>query len=256
MSNTEAIPTARLAEPTGCRYTVEGTGPLLVYIPGLDGTGELFFKQKPYLVGSYRVVSIHLCDRGKFTYDDLTGDVAAVIKELGEERAIILGESFGGTVALSFALRYPGLIERLIIVNSFPRFRDRLRIRLAALLAPIVPFRATWLLRAAASTLGLYVDGVKGEDRRRFFKAIRTVTQEAYARRLQLIADLDIEDRLSQICVPTLFVAGDKDLLVPSVSEANRMARRMPNAEVRVVKGAGHACLLGNKLRVADLLAR
>ena len=256
MSNTEATRTLRHAGLAGCSYTVEGTGPLLVYIPGLDGTGELFFKQKPYLIGSYRVASIHLCDRGKFTYDDLTDDVAAVIHELGEERAIVLGESFGGTVALSFALRYPGLIERLIVINSFPRFRDRLRIRLAALLAPIVPFRATWLLRAAASALGLYIDGVRGEDRRRFFKAIRTVTQEGYARRLQLIADLDIEDRLSQIRVPTLFVAGDKDLLVPSVREAKRMAKQVPNAEVKVVKGAGHACLLGNKLRVADLLAR
>jgi len=202
------------------------------------------------------VASIHLSDRGKFTYDDLTGDVAAVIRELGDERAIILGESFGGTIALSFALRYPGLIERLIVVNSFPRFRDRIRIRLAALLAPVVPFRATWFLRAAASTLGLFIDGVKGEDRRRFFKIIRSVSQEGYARRLQLIADLDIEERLSQIKVPTLLVAGDKDLLVPSVKEAKRMARQMPNAEVRVVKGAGHACLLGNKLRVSDLLAR
>ncbi|HYP28937.1 MAG TPA: alpha/beta hydrolase, partial [Blastocatellia bacterium] len=134
--------------------------------------------------------------------------------------------------------------------------RGRLRIRLAALLAPITPFRATWLLRAAASTLGLYIDGVRAEDRRRFFKVIRSVRQEGYARRLKLIADLDIEDRLPQIRVPTLFVAGDKDLLVPSVTEAKRMARRVPNAEVRVIKGAGHACLLGNRLRVADLLAR
>jgi pimeloyl-ACP methyl ester carboxylesterase len=202
------------------------------------------------------VASIHLSERGKFTYDDLTDDVAAVIGDLGEERAIILGESFGGTIALWFALRYPDLIERLIVVNSFPRFRDRIRIKLAALLAPIVPFRATWLLRAAASTLGLFIDGVTGEDRRRFFKIIRAVSREGYARRLRLIADLDIEERLSQIEVPTLLVAGDKDLLVPSVKEAKRMARRMPNAEVRVVKGAGHACLLGDRLRVSDLLAR
>jgi len=240
---------------SGCSYKVEGRGPLLVFIPGLDGTGELFFKQKPHLVGSYRVVSVHQRDRGEFTYDDLTDDVAAIIRELGEERAIILGESFGGTVALSFALKHPGMIERLVIINSFPRFRDRLRIKLAAWLAPVVPFRATWALRVAASTLGLYMDGVRGEDRRRFFEAIRTVTQEGYARRLRLIADLNLEDRLSQINVPTLFVAGDKDLLVPSVKEAKRMASRMPNASVRVIKGAGHACLLGDRLRVADLLA-
>jgi pimeloyl-ACP methyl ester carboxylesterase len=248
------------AEPTvdsnRCRYTLEGDGPLLVYIPGLDGTGELFFKQKPGLVGSFKVASIRLRDQGRFTYDDLTGDVAAIIKEAGQERAIILGESFGGTVAISFALRFPEMVERLVIVNSFPRFRGRLRIKLAARLSLLIPFRAVWYFRKAASTVGLLIDRVPAEDRRRFFEAVKTVMREGYARRLQLISEVNLEERLSQIRVPTLLIAGDKDMLVPSVEEARRMARLIPNATVEVIKGAGHACLLGDKLKISDLLAR
>src|SRR5947199_5840071 len=86
-------------------YRVEGSGPLLIYIAGLDGTGELFFKQAPALARSYRVVTFRSRDDSRFTYEDLADDVAAIINDLGESRATILAESFGGGVAFTFALR-------------------------------------------------------------------------------------------------------------------------------------------------------
>jgi pimeloyl-ACP methyl ester carboxylesterase len=234
--------------------TAYGAGPLLIYIAGLDGTGELFFKQAPELARSYRIVTFRSRDHGRFTYDDLADDVANIIREFGEHQATIVGESFGGTVAMTFALRHPQMIERLIVVNSFPRFRRRLNIRLAAWLARAMPFRAILPARFASCMLGLLRDGVKREDRRQFFKAIRTVKKEGYARRLQLIAELDIEDRLSEIQAPTLFIAGEKDLLIASAREAQLMAERMPYAQVRIIKGAGHACLMGSRVRLAAIL--
>ena len=86
---------------------MEGPGPLLVYIAGLDGTGELFYKQAPALARFYRVVTFRLREEGRFTYDDLTEDVAAVIRNAGESRATVVGESFGGTIAMQFAIRFP-----------------------------------------------------------------------------------------------------------------------------------------------------
>jgi pimeloyl-ACP methyl ester carboxylesterase len=70
-----------------------------------------------------------------------------------------------------------------------------------------------------------------------------------------LIAELDIENRLSEIRAPALFIAGAKDYLVKSVREARLMAARAPVADVKIIDGAGHACLLGNKVILADLLA-
>jgi 3-oxoadipate enol-lactonase len=236
-------------------YSVEGSGPLLIFVPGLDGTGQLFFKQSPALSRSFRVVTFRSRERGQFTYEELADDVAAIIKDLREERATIVAESFGGGVALTFALRYPQMIDRLVVINSFPRFRNRLQIRMGAWLASLLPFPALWPLRKAACILGLWADGVSREDRRRFFAAIRTVEGEGYARRLQLIRDLDIEDRLSNIHAPTLFIAAEKDRLIKSVREARRMAARMPRATVRIIKSAGHACLLGNRVRLAEILA-
>ncbi len=234
-------------------YRAEGSGPLLIYVSGLDGTGQLFFKQSARLSAHYRVVTFRSRDHGKFTYDDLTGDLAAIIRDLGEQKAIVVGESFGGTVALRFALRYPQMVERLVVVNSFPRFRKRFTINLGIRLSTRM-FGMLWPLRRAANRLGLAIDGVSRDDREKFWTAIRTVSPEAYTQRLRLIEGLDLDSRLAEIRVPALFIAGDRDLLVPSVKEARIMAARIPNAKVRIVEGGGHACLLGNLVRLDELL--
>jgi len=235
------------------QYRAEGSGPLLIYVAGLDGTGQLFFKQSSRLTSHYRVVTFRSRENEKFTYDDLTGDLAGIIRDIGEQKAIIVGESFGGTVALSFALRYPQMVERLVVVNSFPRFRKRLTINLGIKLSSGM-FNGLWPLRRAANRLGLAIDGVSSTDRERFWTAIRTVSPGAYTQRLRLIRELNLDSRLHEIRVPTLFIAGDRDLLVPSVKEARIMAARIPNAKVKIVKGAGHSCLLGNLVRLDDLL--
>jgi 3-oxoadipate enol-lactonase len=237
------------------QYRVEGSGPLLVYISGLDGTGELFFKQAPALTRSYRVVTFRSRDSGRFSYDDLAGDVSAIIRDVGEERATIVAESFGGGVALTFALRYPAMVERLVIVNSFARFRSRVKIKLGILFASAFPFWLTSVARKTANEMALRADGVQSGDRRLFFKAIRTVKREGYTQRLKLIPQLNLENRLVEIDAPTLFIAGEKDMLVPSARDARLMAARMPNAQVRLIPRAGHACLLGDRVRLADILA-
>jgi pimeloyl-ACP methyl ester carboxylesterase len=235
-------------------YRLEGDGPLVVSLPGLDGTGSLFYKQTPGLTQRYRVALVSLPDQGNFTYNDIAGDVASIIQGLGERRAIVLGESFGGTIALWFALLYPDLVDRLVIVNSFPRFRKRILLWMGLMLAHNAPRGFVWMVRSTGNTIGLLLDGVGREDRHRFREAVRTVRLEGYARRLELVRDLDIWDRLSEISVPALLIAGSRDLLVPSSTEAIAMAARMPNATVRIVRGAGHACLLGEKVSIAELL--
>jgi len=236
------------------KYRVEGDGPLLVSLPGIDGTGDLFYKQTPGLAARYQVALIKLPDDRDFTYKDIADDVAATIRELGHQRATVVGESFGGTVALWFALLHPGLVERLVIVNSFPRFRKRALLWAGLMLAHYAPRGYVWMVRSAGNSIGLRLDGVAREDRRRFYKAVRSIKLEGYARRLELIRELDISDRISEINVPVLLIAAGRDLLVSSAWEAALMAARMPKATVRIVPGAGHACLLGDKVSISDLL--
>lgn len=237
------------------KYRVNGDGPMLVFISGMDGTGELFFKQEPSLSRSYRVVTFRQRDGGEFDYSDLADDVAEIISDLGERRATVVGESFGGGVALTFALKYPEMLERLVIVNSFPRYRERAKIKFTSWLFSTIPFRILRPARIIANNIALWVDSVPSRDRQKFFEAIHTITPHAYARRLQLISQFNIEDRLREIQAPTLLIGTERDLLVKSIREAHFMAGRIPNATVKILRGVGHAFQLGDRYQLADLIA-
>jgi pimeloyl-ACP methyl ester carboxylesterase len=146
------------------------------------------------------------------------------------------------------------MVDRLIIVNSFARYRRRIRIRLAAWLSAHVPLSMAWPVRKLGNIAGLLVDRVPREDRRRFLTAVRTASAEGYARRLHLISELDIEDRLAEIEAPTLLIGCGRDWLVRSVREAQLMAARLPHAQVKLFPDAGHACLVGDQVRLASIV--
>jgi len=155
---------------------------------------------------------------------------------------------------LRFALRHQPMVERLVIVNSFARYPGRARLRLARLITAALPFRLIAVLRVVANTLGLYIDGVSREDRQRFFSMMRTVSREGYARRLRLISELNIVESLPEIRVPVLFIAADRDVVVPSVKQARDMSGRIAGSKLVELKGSGHACLLGDRVKLAEIL--
>src|SRR5215212_8674968 len=101
-------------------YNICGRGPFLFFLPGLDGTGELFYRQIPELSRDFTVVNFGLRTEGAFTYEDLIDDISGLIEKLGCGKVTLCGESFGGTLALQFAAARPEMVERLIIINSFP----------------------------------------------------------------------------------------------------------------------------------------
>lgn len=107
-------------------YASLGKGPLIVMIHGFPDFWYSFRDQMEALSANYQVVAIdqrgyNLSDKpkGVENYDMrlLVGDVVAVIKHLGRERAIVLGHDWGGAVAWSLALMRPDVVEKLIILN-------------------------------------------------------------------------------------------------------------------------------------------
>jgi epoxide hydrolase 4 len=100
--------------------------PLIVMIHGFPDFWYTWREQMDALSKDYYVVAIdqrgyNLSDKpkGVENYDlkFLVGDVAAVIKHLGREKAIIAGHDWGGLVAWSLAISTPQLVEKLIILN-------------------------------------------------------------------------------------------------------------------------------------------
>src|SRR4030095_10146598 len=111
----------------GIQYYKSGSGPLLIYLPGMEGTARLFYKQEPSLSKSFTVVALPSRHIVPFNYEDHISDLLTVFEKEKAEKATIVAESFGGTVALQFALRHQDRIQKLILINTFPYFRRRFR---------------------------------------------------------------------------------------------------------------------------------
>jgi len=116
------------ADSNGVRihYAEAGAGPLVIMIHGFPDFWYSWRHQMNGLKDAYRTVAIdqrgyNLSDRpdGVASYDMslLVADVAAVIRHLGENRAIIVGHDWGGVVAWNFAFALPEMVDELIILN-------------------------------------------------------------------------------------------------------------------------------------------
>jgi 3-oxoadipate enol-lactonase len=235
-------------------YRVEGSGPPFVYVCGIEGTGSLFYKQAADLARDHAVVSFALRSEGRYALSRLVEDLAWVVRDAGRGPATVLGESFGGLLTMAAALEHPELFERLILVNTFPHFAERLRIHAGCLLFPVAyPLIKAYRTRAARHSL--FGEDVSEEDRREFQERTRVVPRDGYLSRLRIIRDTDLRPRLKEIGVPALVVAGTEDRFLDSVGAARLMAAGLPRARLKLLEGTGHVALLSERVRVRDWLA-
>ena len=107
-------------------YATVGSGPLVVMIHGFPDYWYTWRKQMEGLSDKYQVVAIdqrgyNLSDKPEgvenYAIPLLVGDVIAVIKHFGKDKAIIVGHDWGGAVAWALALSAPQYVDRLIILN-------------------------------------------------------------------------------------------------------------------------------------------
>ncbi len=116
------------AENNGVKihYATLGEGPLVVMIHGFPDFWYSWRHQMEELSSDFKVVAIDQrgynksdAPEGQASYamPNLIGDVAAVIKSLGAEKATIVGHDWGGAVAWQFAFFMPKMTENLIILN-------------------------------------------------------------------------------------------------------------------------------------------
>ena len=234
-------------------FEAGGGAPPFLYLPGLDGSAELLFAQEEELATAYRVHRVPWRTEGRFGYEDLVGDVRGTLDELGVERAVVFAESFGGTVALQFALEHPERVERLVVLNSFAYFPKRALVRWGRALARTAPLPVVAAIRALVDVPTLALEGVPPEARRRFLRAANAQPLAAYARRLELVESLDLRSRLHELKVPALFIAAELDRVVPW-RESQFMAERVPGAQFRLLPHIGHATLLTPGVSLLELL--
>lgn len=223
-----------------------GEGPTLVYIPGIDGTGEYLLGTANRLREQFRLITIEYFDDDSPAPDSYEHHAETLHEALAESDIhpdLLLAESFGGGVAMHYCLDHPGQVRGLALVNTFPWYRRRLNLRLTRLLFPLTQTRLFYALRRRLAPWALFGPLREPEALRLFWARNDPIFDDLYARRLALIAHLDLRPRLGEIHCPVLLFASERDRVVDSVRQARLMHSLLPDSRIHIIPRGGHLVL-------------
>ncbi|MEJ2666186.1 MAG: alpha/beta fold hydrolase [Deinococcales bacterium] len=190
--------------------------------------------------------------RETLTHAQFADDAAALASHLGHERVAVLGFSYGGFIALEFALRHPGRLSHLLLMGTEPaltppeevlanaRRRGATEAQLAILEAGEEPDEEPASDAALGERIGalwpVYFHAYRPEYARVLENVVYSVQGEPPAAET---AAYDVTARLGEITAATLILAGRSDFICPP-SQAETMARGIPGAELHMFEKSGH----------------
>lgn len=248
-------------------YETAGSGVPLVLIPGFASGLWSWLGQKGLEIDlqviSYDPRGIGMSRSDKtakgLSLDTFAGDVLHILDELELEKANILGTSFGGFVALEFALQFPERLDKLILACTTAGGPEHV--------SPDIEILRSFTRNPEYSV---------GEQIRRFFRPAFTekfsadhadivekicclreaneVDEDLYVAQLRTAFAFDVSARLGQIDHETLVITGDRDNLVPMQNSEN-LAAKLPNATLRIIKDGSHMIFVENAHEFNQIVA-
>ncbi len=232
---------------------VEGSGPPLVLVHGVTENALTFFDLQASLAHAMTVHAIDLPGHGLTDFPARTldlGEMARWVDGYMEaarvERAVVVGWSMGGGVALELAIQRPGRVGALVLLGTIgaamplPLSLGLLRHRgVAEVMMRLSgsPTMRRELLRDAVHGSFTHQDATLD----RYWDGWRVLGRAPYVRRLLRSLDVSpLEARLGQVAAPTILLHGDADRLVP-LAVARTIASKLRAAELRVLRETGHS---------------
>jgi 3-oxoadipate enol-lactonase len=242
---------ANLLDPNIIQLHQTGAGPAVVLLHCLGVDRHLWDFATESLSREFMVLTYDLPGHGKtpvpatpYSIEHLSELLAAVLDRAQVRRAHVMGISLGGLVAQHFAATYANRVDRLVLIDTTPRYTDELR--------------EMWAQRAAAARSAgvgsLTEDLLKIWFTAEFLKqnppAVRYVRDmfartsgEGYALACEALAAADLRPFIRKISAPTLVICGDQD--IPSFLDSARwLARDIPHARIEWLSPARHASVL------------
>jgi len=219
-------------------YEDDGAGPAILLSHGYSATSRMWEAQVAALKNSYRVITWDMRGHGQSDSPDdpaayseaaTVDDMAAILKHLGIESAVIGGLSLGGYMSLAFNIAHPGMVRALMLFDTGPGYKN-----------PVA--REGWneTSRKRAETFeakGLDALGSSAEVRVSQHRSAQGLAHAARGMLAQF--DSRIIESLDSIKVPTLVLVGEKDQ--PFLGATDYMAKKIPGATLATIPDAGHA---------------
>ena len=198
-------------------YIEQGPGQPLILLHGNGENCDYFEHQIPYFSSNYHVIAIDTRGHGKsprgekpFTIAQFAEDLHDFMDEKGITKANLLGFSDGGNIALTFALKYPERVDKMIIdgANLFP--------------SGVKPLYQ-WPIEVGYRIAKLF--SKKSEQAKRNAEMLGLMVNEPH---------IDPTE-LARLSIPILVVAGTKDMIKDA--HTNLIYRSLPNAQLNIIEG-------------------
>jgi 3-oxoadipate enol-lactonase len=231
-------------------FEVHGDGsPTLVLTHGLAASGETWRAQVDGLSPRRRIVTWDLRGHGRspspsgaYEIADLADDLREVLDSSHTERAVVLGHSAGGVIAMQFALRYPERTSGLVLVGTASECNERAH-QFYEDLAAIAEERG---MASVHKRLGLGAD-YQGP-------AANPAAFAKVARCMGNLLHAPLTPRLGEIRCPTLLIVGEKDFLGAGGSVI--LSRHIAGSELHIVPERGHGIFLEDPAGFNALIER
>ena len=198
-------------------YIEQGQGQPLILLHGNGENSDYFEHQIPFFSQNYRVIAIDTRGHGQslrgekpFTIKQFAEDLHDFMDEKGIEKAILLGFSDGGNIALTFALKYTERVDKMIVdgANLFP--------------SGVKPLYQ-WPIELGYRIAKLF--SKKSEQAKQNAEMLGLMVNEPHIE----------PSELAHLTMPVLVVAGTKDMIKDS--HTRLIFKSLPDAQLAILEG-------------------
>jgi 3-oxoadipate enol-lactonase len=179
-----------------------------------------------------------------YSIDDLSDQLAGILRANGIGRASIAGISLGGLIAQQFAAHHPESVDRVVLIDTTPRYSDEIRgmwsvraqtARTKGVAAMVPDLLKIWFSDACLANDSAGVRYVR--------ETLQKTSGEGYALACEALGAADLRTGTARIKAPTLVVCGEND--IPSFLESARwLAANIEGARLAWIPQARHASVI------------
>ena len=253
------------AEVNGIKicYEIHGEGEPIILVHGWGGSKEDWFIQVKALSKYFKVIIFDNRGAGKssrpnypYTMDMYADDITGLLKFLNIEKTHLLGESLGGMIALNFILKYPELVNKFILINSWPGFPNEQGPEMYS------KGKIAYFQELKKDPLNAFLKSAKASYSREFFKLMQqnpkkkffdlwsvedlvnidltnALTPDDNNNAASAVKGHNVTDRLHEIKSKTLIICGEKDRIA-TLSVQRNIHEQISNSIFKVIKDARH----------------
>lgn len=219
----------------------------IILVHGAGGSSQRWSEQLSIFDSQYSSWAMDLPGHGKSE-----GSLLSNIKDMAEfiddfigalflGKFVLVGHSMGGAIAQEFSLQYPEKLSGLILIGTGARLKVSREI-LGTLAAGQMPFK---------DVNHLYGSSTPDNKREEAMREMNELSPAVYWADFEACNKFDRVLSVEKIKVPSLIIVGDEDVMTP-VKYSQFLSSNLLNSQLRIIKGAGHMCMLEKPTEVTE----